>query len=47
VSARHYASVRDAISVFRDSPLSYQPGTEYLYSTYGFVLLSGVIETAS
>jgi serine beta-lactamase-like protein LACTB, mitochondrial len=47
VSARHYASVREAINIFRDGPLVYQPGTKYLYSTYGFVLLSGVIEDAS
>jgi serine beta-lactamase-like protein LACTB len=47
VSARHYASVREAINIFQDSPLAYQPGTKYLYSTYGFVLLSGVIESAS
>jgi serine beta-lactamase-like protein LACTB len=47
LSAYHYASVKDAVGVFRDSPLDHQPGTEYLYSTYGFVLLSAAIEGVS
>lgn len=47
LSTHHYASVKEAVNIFRDSPLEYQPGTKYLYSTYGFVLLSAVIESVS
>ena len=47
LSTYHYTSTKEAISVFRDSPLEYQPGTKYLYSTYGFLLLSAVIESVS
>jgi serine beta-lactamase-like protein LACTB, mitochondrial len=47
VSTVHYASVKDSINIFKDSPLEHKPGTKYLYSTYGFVTLSAVIEGAS
>ena len=47
VSTRRYDSVKDALNIFKDSPLEHKPGTKYLYSTYGFVTLSAVIEGAS
>jgi CubicO group peptidase (beta-lactamase class C family) len=36
-----------AIAVFRDDPLEFVPGERYLYSTYGYNLLAGVIESAT
>jgi CubicO group peptidase (beta-lactamase class C family) len=37
----------DALRIFRDDPLAFRPGTQYRYSTYGWVLLSAVIEGIS
>lgn len=43
---RAFASVRDAVGVFADDALLFEPGTRYAYSAYNFVLLSAVIEGA-
>lgn len=42
-----YASLEEAISVFADDPLLFEPGTFYRYTSYGANLLQGVVETAS
>jgi serine beta-lactamase-like protein LACTB, mitochondrial len=47
VSAAHYDSVLDGLRIFANDPLVAPPGTKYSYSTYGFNLLSAVIEAAS
>ena len=44
---RHFSSVREAVGVFADDPLLFEPGTRYAYSPYGFVLLSAAIEGAT
>jgi CubicO group peptidase (beta-lactamase class C family) len=36
-----------AIALFADRPLAVEPGTEYHYTTWGYVLLGGAIEKAS
>ncbi len=36
-----------ALEAFAAEPLSFQPGTKYQFSTYGWVLLSAVVEHAS
>ena len=43
----HYSSVIDALSAFKDDPLLFEPGTDHHYSSYGWVLLSAVMEHAS
>jgi len=43
----HYASVGEALGVFRESPRAAAPGEEYAYSTHGFTLLSAAIEGAA
>jgi serine beta-lactamase-like protein LACTB, mitochondrial len=43
----HYPSVDSSLSRFRDDSLVAQPGTKFVYSSYGFVLLSSVIEHAA
>jgi len=35
------------IGLFRDAPLDFEPGTSYLYSNSGYMLLGAVIEKAS
>ena len=46
-STRHYASLTEALTVFKDDPLEFEPGTSYLYSSEGFVLLAAAVEGAS
>ena len=46
-SNRHYADVTASLDVFKNDTLLFRPGDKYSYSTYGFVLLSAVIEGAA
>jgi serine beta-lactamase-like protein LACTB, mitochondrial len=46
-STRHYATLADALPLFQDDPLVQEPGTKYLYSTYGYTLAGVVIEAAA
>jgi serine beta-lactamase-like protein LACTB len=42
-----YPSVIDALKKFSADPLEHEPGTKYLYTTYGYSLLGCAIETVS
>ena len=42
-----YTSVVDALDIFRDDPLLHPPGTAFSYTSYGFNLISAVVEGAS
>jgi CubicO group peptidase (beta-lactamase class C family) len=44
---RHFANVHDGLAIFKDDSLLFEPGTRYSYSTYGWSLLSAVVEGAS
>ena len=46
-STREYASFVDGLAVFKGDPLEFEPGTGHRYTSFGFNLLSGVIERAS
>jgi serine beta-lactamase-like protein LACTB, mitochondrial len=46
-SSVHYPSVVEALTPFKDDPLLFEPGTKYLYSTYGFDVLGCVIQGAA
>ena len=41
-----YASVTEALQVFIDDPLLFEPGEQFSYSSYNFTLLSAVMEKA-
>ncbi|GHB95325.1 serine hydrolase domain-containing protein [Thermomonas carbonis] len=43
----HYASVRDAVDLLRDRQLLSPPGTRYHYSSWGYSLLSAVVEAGA
>lgn len=45
--AKKYHSIKSSLSIFKDDPLLSVPGTKYAYSSYGFNLLSAVVEGAS
>ncbi|MHA7627365.1 serine hydrolase [Corallococcus sp. M7] len=40
-------TTKEAIGLFADRPLVSEPGTRYLYTTWGFNLLGAAVETAS
>ncbi len=44
---QHYGSVLEGLKIFQDDPLVSPPGTKFNYSSYGFNLVSAVIESAS
>lgn len=41
---RRFGSVTESLGVFKDRELLFPPGTDYNYSSYGFTLLSAVVE---
>jgi membrane dipeptidase len=44
---RHYERFSDALDMFANDPLRFQPGTAYEYSSFGYNLLGAVIERAA
>jgi len=46
-NTRHYTNLLDSLAVFRNDPLLFEPGTWFLYSSYGFTLLGAAVEGAS
>ena len=46
-STTHYETVTAALAPFRDDSLRFEPGTDYLYSTYGYDVAGCVIEGAA
>src|SRR5215467_14187956 len=44
---KHYDQVLDGLKIFEDDPLVSPPGTKFNYSSYGYNLLSAVVESAS
>jgi len=44
---RHYDDVVDALAIFQDDPLLFAPGERYSYSSYGWNLISAVVQAAA
>jgi CubicO group peptidase (beta-lactamase class C family) len=44
---KHYANVLDGVKIFGNDPLVSPPGLKFNYSSYGYNLLSAVVESAS
>lgn len=47
LNTTNYPTVLSALLRFENDPLKFEPGTQFLYSSYGWVLLSAVMEKAS
>ncbi len=47
LSRTHYEDVLDGLEIFMADPLLHEPGTAYEYSTYGWNLISAVVQGAS
>lgn len=45
--SRRYNTVAEGLDIFKNDPLLHPPGTKYSYSSYGWNLLSAVVEGAS
>ncbi len=45
--ANRYHTLTDALGIFKDDPLDFEPGTKFSYTTFGYTLLGAVIEGAS
>jgi len=46
-NTRHYDHPSDAVALFAHDPLRFEPGTDFGYTTWGYVLLGCVLEGAS
>lgn len=46
-STKNFASLTEAMNVFKDRALSAEPGIEFTYTTYGYVVLGVLIERVS
>jgi serine beta-lactamase-like protein LACTB len=46
-SARHFASMDEALKIFAQDPLVAKPGAKFHYSTYGYTLLGCVLQGAA
>ncbi len=46
-STANYDNLQEAVTVFHQRKLKFTPGTEFLYSTYGYVVLGLIIEHVS
>ena len=44
---RHFASFAEAMTIFQGDKTAFQPGTDYLYTTYGYTVLGAIVEKAS
>lgn len=47
MNTKKYATVTEGLQFFKDDSLLFEPGTQYQYSSYGWNLISAVIEGAS
>ncbi|MEW6207335.1 MAG: serine hydrolase domain-containing protein [Acidobacteriota bacterium] len=47
INHRRFDSVVESLKIFQADELVHQPGAKYLYSTYGYTLISAVIEGAA
>jgi serine beta-lactamase-like protein LACTB, mitochondrial len=44
---RHYDTVLDALNIFKNDSLLFRPGDRFSYSSYGWILISAVVEGAA
>lgn len=46
-TTKEYASLYDALDLFKERELLFEPGTRYSYTTYGYTVLGVIVERAS
>jgi len=47
LSTKHYATVKEGLTMFAEDTLLFKPGTRFQYSSHGFNLISAALEKAS
>lgn len=47
LNSKHYDGVLDGLAIFENDPLLFKPGTQYHYSSYGWNLVSAVVQSAA
>ncbi|WP_176420304.1 serine hydrolase domain-containing protein [Lutibacter flavus] len=47
LSFTHYPTLVNAMDAFKDKELLFEPGTQYMYSSYGYAVLGAIIEKVS
>lgn len=47
LSSKHYDTVPEGLTIFADDSLLFQPGEKYSYSSYGWNLVSAIVEGAA
>jgi serine beta-lactamase-like protein LACTB len=47
LGSKHYDNILDGLGIFEHDSLLFRPGTKYSYSTYGWNLVSAVVESAA
>lgn len=47
LSFTHYPTLEKAVEAFKERELEFEPGTQYLYSSYGYTVLGAIIEEVS
>ncbi len=47
MSFTKYSSLVDALNAFKEKELAFEPGTQYMYSSYGYTVLGAIIEKVS
>ena len=47
LSFTHYLTLENALDVFKDVELAFEPGTQFMYSSYGYSVLGAIIEKVS
>lgn len=47
LSSDHYPTVLEGLTIFQDDDLRFEPGTRFAYSSYGWNLVSAVVESAA
>ncbi|MBK8555435.1 MAG: beta-lactamase family protein [Lewinellaceae bacterium] len=46
-NTQNFETLEDAMKVFQDRPLLFEPGTNFFYTSYGYVVLGRIIEKIS
>src|SRR5690606_14760285 len=47
MSFTHYPTLVAALDAFKEKELEFEPGTQYVYSSYGYTVLGAIIEKVS
>ncbi len=47
LNTKHYNSVTESLELFKNDLLLFEPGADFSYTSYGYVLLSAAIESAA